>query len=380
MNRLFYFYPHCYIKSTNKEVLVYDTLTKRNVYLKENPMSKNDKESFRMGFVYFSESLDDFVNQCLVNELGYFVDYDEIPPILYGRELEFVTSLNKERKALGFNLQSYTNSLLREVTILLNNSKDSYTDEMYLQIEYPKYNNQRIALDYIFQQLHPFQYLETIILAGEVGMSMLSNVLVRAKEHNIHVIHRIFFDSINYAFEIELLDRFDNYSLELLVDNSIDISQVKRRIRNQICIKAIVKESNDVYFFETIENVVYLPVLSSNHDNKEILSQMLLSEREILSSSKSIKDCLMSDSVNSIIFGHLTIDLDGSIYVFNKKIASVFESDLPSVVNRWASDKNCIWYKTRKKKNTCKECALHGLCPPISIYEEIGFYKNPCTI
>lgn len=380
MNKLFCFYPHCHLKSTEKEVLVYDTLTQKHVYLKESPLSKVDKESFRLGFVRVSKSLDGFVNQCFASELGYFVDFDRVSPFFYGRDLEFATSLNKERKALGHNLQSYTNLLLREVTILLNNGIDDYSDEMCLQMEYPKYNSEIIKLDNILQQLSLFKNLESIILAGEIEMSLLGNALLFLKEHNIGVIHRVMFDAFNYELELELLAMFSNYSIELLVDNSVDTALINSLIRGRICVKAIIITIDDIEVLGEIKNVIYLPVLANNCDNTDILSQMIISEDDILYSSKTIKDCRISDYVNPNIFGHLTIENDGNVSVLGKRVASIFDSDLSSVINRWVGQDNCIWYKTRGKKSTCKECALQCLCPPISIYEELGLFKSPCSI
>lgn len=380
MNKLFCFYPHCHLKSTEKEVLVYDTLTKKHVYLKESPLSKVDKESFRQGFVKVSKSLDGFINKCFASELGYFLDFDRVPPFFYDRNLEFVTSLNKEKKALGHNLQSYTNLLLRKITILLNNSKDDYSDEMYHQMEYPKNNRDEIKLDNILQQLSLFQNLENITLAGEIEMSLLWNALLYLKGYNIGIIHRIMFDAFNYGLESELLDMFGNYSIELLVDNSVDTARINSLIRDRIYVKAIINSIDDVEVLGGIKDVIYMPVLSNSLDNTVILTQMIMPENDILNSSKSIKDCRISDYVNTSVFGHLTINYNGEVSVLGKRVASIFDSDLSSIINRWVGQDNCIWYKTRGKKSTCKECALQCLCPPISIYEELGLYKSPCSI
>lgn len=380
MNKLFYFYPHCFLKSTNKEILVYDTLSQRHVYLKNNPLSKEDRKSFRIGFVNVSESVNDFVNLCFSKELGYFVDFEKVSPLIYGRELNFVSSIHKEREALGYNLQSNTNLLLREVTILLNNGKDDYADELCLQMDYPKCNNESIKLDYFLQQLSPFQYLENIILAGEIELSELEDTLEYMQKYNVDVIHRVMFNSFNNVIELKLLDRFDKFSVELLVDNSVDMAQARFFLRDKVYLKAIIKTLSDVDFFSGFKDVFYLPILFPERYNIDVLTQMILSEDEILHSSKSVMDCNMSDYVNHNIFGHITIDHTGIVSVWGKRIASIFEYDLPSIINRWVGQDDCTWYKTRNKKYTCKECALQCLCPSISIYEEMGLYKSACSI
>ena len=380
MNTVFYFYPHCYLKSTDNEILVYDTLNKRHVYLKNYPLLRCDKESFQRGFLKVSKKHDDFLNQCIANDLGYFIDFEKIVPFMYNRNLEFVTSLNKERKALGYNLQSYTNSLLKEVTILLNNSKKELTEEMCLQMEYPRYNNACIDMDFLLKQLSSFQCIETIILSGELMTSLLYNVLEYAKKHNIHVIHRIVYSSDIFTTALKLMNEYSNFSIEIFVDSLCEMAQIKSFLNDNIYVKAIIKSINDLEKFKGHENIMYLPVLSSKRNNTDVLLQMILSKKDILHSTKTIKDCLLADYINPTIYGHLTIDYDGSVSCLGNRIASIYESDLASMVNHWIGEERCIWYETRKKKDTCRDCALQSLCPPISIYEKTGIYKCPCEI
>lgn len=380
MNTFFYFYPHCYLKSTDNEILVYNTFNKRNVYLKNYSLLQCDKESFQRGFLKASGNHDDFLNQCLANDLGYYLDFEKVVPFMYNRNVDFVTSLDKERKALGYNLQSYTNSLLREVTFLLNNGKKDITEEMCLQMEYPRFNDVSVDIEFLLKQLSPFHYLETIVLSGEIETSLLCKTLEYANINNIHVVHRISYDTFFKTKTLELMDIYSNLSIELLVDSICDITKIKSIIKDKIFVKAIIKSANDVEKFEGFENVLFVPVLSTKHNNTDILQQMILSEEEILHSTKTIKECLLSDYINPIVYGHLTIDYDGSVSCFGNRIANVYESDLASVVNHWIGDEDCIWYETRKKKDICKDCALQSLCPPISIYEKIGIYKCPCKI
>ena len=379
MNTIFFIYPHCHINSTDKELLVYDTLSGKHVYLKKNPLTMSDKDSLQMGYLIVSEKHNDFINLCLANELGYFIDFTNVPPFFCKRDLEFVTSLAKERKALGYNLASYTNLLLRTITIYCNNSSNKYSEEMCLQMEYPKRNNNNIDIDFILHQLTNFQHIVSIVLSGELKTSSLSSVLEYAKERNIFVTHRLLCDSFLNNFSMELFDKY-NYSIELLVDCPSDIEQINAFSNDRIYIKAIIQSIADIPKYEVNENFCYLPVLSSNRDNTEILQQMILSVEDILYSSKTINDCRLLSYINPDIFGHLTIEYDGSVSCQNNKIASIYEFDLSFIVNRWIGNNKCTWYNTRRKKDICKDCALQCLCPPISIYEELHFYKCPCAI
>ena len=309
MNTIFFFYPHCYLKSTDNEILVYDTLNKRHVYLKNYPLLQCEKDSFQRGFIKVSKNHDDFLNQCLANDLGYYFDSEKVVPFMYNRNLDFVTSLDKERKALGYNLQSYTNSLLREVTIFLNNSKKELSEEMCLQMEYPRYNNACIDMDFLLKQLSSFQCIETIILSGELKTSLLYNVLEYAKNHNIYVIHRIVYNSDIITTVLKLMNKYSNLSIEIFVDSLCEMAQIKYIIKDQICVKAIIKSVNDVEKFNGLENIIYLPVLSSKRNNTDILLQMMLSVDEILHSTKTIKASYSSRTGGSLFCVKLKLTL-----------------------------------------------------------------------
>lgn len=378
MNRIFYFYPHCYLKSTKNELLVYDTTNGKYIYLKNNPLSVHDRKTILQGFISDSDSCCHFIEQCKNKTFGYYIDIAKVFPFMYSRQLDFITSLEKERKALGYNLQSYTNSLLREVTILLNNSLDILSVEMFLQLEYPQYNNDNVDLDYILQQLSYFPYLESITLAGESDKKTLCKFLEYTNKRKIQIIHRVLFDVFNITTSLELMDKYSNYYLEVFVDNSTEATKLKLLNNNHIWVKAIVSKTNDLEKLHRIDSIVYLPILSTNQDNTKLLHQMLLSEDEILLTRKTIYECQLADYINPSIYGHLTIDYDGSVSCLGHRIKSVYEQDLAFIVNQWIKDDNCMWYYTRRKKETCKECALQSLCPPISIYEELGLFKCPC--
>ena len=380
MNKIFFFYPHCYLKSTDDEILVFDTFNRKYVYAKNYILTEDEKETFQKGFLYTYNAHNTFINQCIIKNLGYYTDYELVSPFLYNRKLNIVTSLSKEKQALGYNHYSYTNLLLKEVTVLLNNHKENILTDDCVQLEYPEYNNEYIDIEFILSQLSSFSHIENIILSGEIDNSSLCLVLNYARELNIHVTHRILYNTIEDINSIQLLEEYDNLSIELLVNSYTDVNQINSLKGDNIYIKAIIRYVADIEKFRDLNNITYLPVLSTSHNNIEILNQMILSEREILQSSKSLNDCLISDYINSYSYGHIIIDYDAKVYSMGRCIASLHEKDLPSIINTWVNENTCTWYYSRKKKNTCKNCALQGLCPPISIYEELGLYKCPCKI
>lgn len=381
MKTIFVFYPHCYLKSTSTEVLVFDTLNNNKyVYINDLALSVLDKESLLKGFVCVSRTLDNFINQCVCKDLGYFLNYEDTPPYMFNRNLDIVTSLHKERRALGYNLQSHTNALLKEVTILLNSDTKKYHDDLCEQMEIPKYGSFIFNFNDILNQLSSFPNLESVILSGKIEMSQLIDTLNYTKERNIHLVHRLLFQSEDSLYSSQFLEKYENFSIEFIVDNSINLLHFSKGINNKVYLKAIIQSTEDLSHFRNVENVIFMPVFSSKQPNMGMLNLMILSKHEILQSPQSIKDCLISDYINANSFGRLVIDSTGFVSCMGDKIASILENDLSSIINTWINDGECMWFYTRAKKEPCAHCALQALCPPISLQEKLGYYQCPCKI
>ena len=109
-------------------------------------------------------------------------------PYIPERKLRITTSLHKEKKALGYNLTSYTNMMLTSLTLLLNNTISTYLNTFaYKQLEYPDTNCPEIDMEKISVQLSSF-CLEKIILSGELPYAKLEKFLEFTSDRNIQVI------------------------------------------------------------------------------------------------------------------------------------------------------------------------------------------------
>lgn len=201
MNRLYIFFPHCYIKATSNELLIYDTMTFKSVYLKDIVLSNYNIDRLnRYGYVEENCDTKLLLQKITVNHFGYYIQYDELMPYIPERKLRITTSLHKEKKALGYNLTSYTNLMLTSLTLLLNNTISTYLNTFaYKQLEYPDTNCAEIDMEKISVQLSSF-CLEKIILSGELPYAKLEKFLEFTSDRNIQAIYRIHY--LAYSFNI----------------------------------------------------------------------------------------------------------------------------------------------------------------------------------
>lgn len=220
MNRLYIFFPHCYIKATSNELLIYDTMTFKSVYLKDIVLPNYNIDKLnRYGYVEENCDTKLLLQKIDVNHFGYYIQYDELMPYIPERKLRITTSLHKEKKALGYNLTSYTNMMLTSLTLLLNNTISTYLNTFaYKQLEYPDTNCAEIDMEKISVQLSSF-CLEKIILSGELPYAKLEKFLEFTSDRNIQVIYRIHYLAYSFHYIQEILHKFDSLIIELLVDS-----------------------------------------------------------------------------------------------------------------------------------------------------------------
>lgn len=379
MKKIFCFYPHCLIKPTNSEILVYDCLTYKSLYVQNVDLHHTDRDSLTKGYIEERDETKSFVSSCLSQNMGYYIEVGEKMPFMNDRKIKFTTSLEKEFRALNYNLPSYTNTLLKSVAILCNNTHESkYSKIAFSQIEYPDVNSNYIDYQSLLNQFRSFPSLERIVVAGELDTPAFYKILSYAKDNGIAVTYRIFLNSANVDMLINNLEQNEFLNIEVLVDRDSDF--MKLRQHDRLYIKALIVDLNEINIFENYENVVFVPVLISKVQNNELLQQMIMTKEEILAQKRSKKACLLADYINSGAYGNITINYDLRVSCIGQQIGSIKESDLSYIINNWINNEKSMWYFKRSKKACCSDCALTILCPSINIYEELGIYNRPCKI
>ena len=380
MNRLYIFFPHCYIKATSNELLIYDTMTFKSVYLKDIVLPNYNIDKLnRYGYVEENCDTKLLLQKIDVNHFGYYIQYDELMPYILERKLRITTSLHKEKKALGYHLTSYTKRMVRSLRLFLNNTISTYLNTFaYKQLEYPDTNCAEIDMEKISVQLSSF-CLEKIILSGELPYAKLEKFLEFTSDRNMQVIYRIHYLAYSFHYIQEILHKFDSLIIELLVDSHTPF-HILNFNEERLLYKYIITSISDLDKISKIgKDVILCPVFL---DTKTITlqSQMIMTKDEILQSCHTLKECYVKDYINPSCFGHLTINFNGEVCCLNEKIESLQDMDLPYIINKWIGSQSCLWYLARNKRCCCKKCAIQVLCPSVSIYELLNIYKCPCTV
>lgn len=380
MNRLYIFFPHCYIKATLSELLIYDTILYKNIYLKNVRLtSRSINKLNRLGYIEENDETMQILQKIEDFHMGYYIQYNELMPYLPERKLRISTSLYKEKKALGHNLTSYSNMMLTSVTLLLSNTMSPCLNSIsYRQLDYPNTNNAEIDIKKLYAHLSAF-CLEKIILSGEMSYNQLESFVQWADDKNTQIIYRIHYLAYSVQYIQKILLAFNSLMIELIIDSNTPSDYLNIRNKRLIYKYMIVSMSDADKAQKLGEELMLIPIFT---DTKTITlqPQMILDRNEILQSHQTLNECYLKEYINMYSFGHLTIDYNGEVYCLDKCIGSLRNNDLPNIINNWVVSPDCGWYLTRKDKECCKECALQVLCPPISLYEQLNIYKSPCMI
>lgn len=373
-----FIYPHCHIKSTASESLVYDGKTGQSVYLKSLSLSESERESLSHGLLEINNpAKKEFAELCIQKKMGYFLHDVTHTPFVSGRDINIERSLRKERKCLGYNLASSTNHLLKKITILLNSSDECLTENECLQIEYPYNNNCDIKIDYIINQLSSFEHLEEIVLAGEFNAEILASVMTYAKEHSLITIYRMIYTYEHKAILPIILTKYNNLLVELIIRPTDAYNDIVQIANERVIMKGLIKNIEDVENFSHIAIINYIPILSKENDS--LVKHLIVSQSDVLNSRKSTENCNLSSVINTGVYSSLIINYDGIVMCLGRAIDSLYKRDLSDILNKWIGEDYCAWFYTREKKDICRNCALQCLCPPISIFEILEFYKCPCS-
>lgn len=380
MNRLYIIFPHCYIKATSKELLIYDTINFRSTYMRNIAVPYKTANTLnQFGYIEDCDDNRSILQKIANNGFGYFIQPNKSTPYFPKRGLQIMTSLNKETKALGHNLASYTNMMLKSITFLLNNTQSIKLNPFaYKQLEYPNVNHTEIDVDTILPQLFSFD-LERIVLSGEISCDKLERILNLALTRDLPVIFRVHYLACSTQYVQDILHKYRTIMVELLIDSNTPIDIINLR-EERLILKYIVTNNSDLdKITSTKEKVVLCPIFLEEK-NITLQPQMVLTKDEVLKMNQNLKDCYLKDYINTAYFGHITINYDGLVYCANQQIGNLRKQDFACIINNWVGSQDCFWYFTRNKKLECKDCALQVLCPSISIYEQLKIYKCPCMV
>lgn len=382
MKRFFCVYPHCLVRTNDEEVMVFNPRTKEILFSEEVELveSFSQTDSFVFPVV---EHKSEFYTEALSKQLGYIVNA-ETQPYYASPNINFVSSMTKEQRALGYSSGWRVPSLIKSISIYLNNKNIILTKELlYAQLEYPKYSAEIGCMSQRgwdkLRTVLVCSPIETVYICGDIDDALLK---LLDKVRGIYAQNVIIRTSTSeYDKAIKLLDATSNISIDFIVNDFSLFERIAKSndVSEHISFTIPIFSLKDLPQIDVHKlSMRYVPLVYDVNQQKDLIEQMLLSYNDIIESTDSIDTCLTRDIVNANFWGYITICQDGTLSIGNIEIGDLNKNGIYSLMVNYLQSSDNLWMFSRNKYLPCQNCIYTSICPNVSIYERQGVIKRAC--
>lgn len=381
MKTYFCVFPHCLVRTNDGKVLLLDPCSKSFIVSKKAGVVASFSNADNYVFA-IEEEEKEFYIKAELKQLGYIIEAETLP-FAAKPKLAFISSMEKEKKALGYSTGWHIPSLIKFVSVYLNNTKIHLPHEsLYAQLEYPKFGFATdVQSQTVWDRINSViknSPVEIVYICGDVD-DMMIQALNRIKKNDYCTL--VVRTAISeYDKAIELLGNYSKLKLDFIVNDPCKIQYVLD-ISNQVLFTYPIISLADLDYVEEKSNshLRYLPLVYDTKKQSELIEQMLLSLIEILESITSIEECLIKGAINRNFWGHIIVTEEGNLCVGNDLIGDIYNKTIYALMADYLQKPQNLWLLTRDKKPSCSDCLLSLVCPCISIYEKQGFISGACS-
>lgn len=386
MKSYFCLYPHCLVRKNKDTVITYNT--KNYSYtLSQEEIVVNAFEGNSNGIELTVDLQScDFFFKCVECGIGYYIKSNCFPCISTP-SIKLVTSIEKEKQALGYLSFPHSNQILKEVTILTTNTIDKeFSQSTYNIINYPHCPDATINVCDFVEKINGFCSLKTIIISGDYDYVRTKAILKQMNNPSISLLIRTYADFYSEVTVNDIIKNHQNVRFEFLFDKSLDktiFEEIKynKYYNVHVFLNFLIEDIYTLYNITTDETIDFIitPIFNNKITDEKLKEELYISKDDILNGHLSMKNILINEYINASCFGSVVIKSNGDVVCRNQTLGKIGSSDLGYLINRWVSNPaSCKWFNTRKHRTKCSECIYNFLCPPISVYEELGIIDNAC--
>jgi len=382
MKDYFCVYPHCLVIVKGEKVLILDPYTKLYVFSDNAEIVKactvDDNYTFpavKKGKAFYAEATS--------KDLGYLIKAEH-SPFTVPPKLTFISSMEKERKALGYSTGWRIPSLIKTVSLYLNNNNILLPNELlYDQLAYPRHNEtEEVMTRPTWERMLAVlksPYVETVFVCGDIDELLIESLGDILDECNCSVVIRTSIQELDKA--AKLIAKHPKIAFDFIINGTDSMSFVEKyQDNNNFSYTLPVMTTDDLAQLETLKiSVKFIPLIHNAIIQNEIVGQMLLSFNDILKSVSSVDDYLRKDYFNANFWGHIALTKEGTLLVGDDIVGNINDKTACSLMTDYLQKAQNLWKLTRNKKSSCKDCLLTSLCPSISIYERQGIIERACN-
>lgn len=376
-NYWFFIEPYVFIGITNKSVLLYNTLDGESIESDKIEIIELLQEIIResnCGVVLLTHAM---YKNSIINSFIYKIRNMYMGDIIntqlsLGKPVQirpYLNHLNEQRDSR--NKKSYTNEdqsySIYEITIHIDKTISTPKLISFLKLANKisifniKWN---ITCESHFSSLMEFLNEQILINKFIYSYMNISSMQIFYENNFLHIL------SIGFPIEINKLEE----AFILLIKNKarfecvFEVSSINNINQAELLIEKF-----------KIEKYHLLPIYTG--DNLSFLeNNVFLTKNNILSSSLSIKDFFIHQSINIFDFGKINIMPNGDVYanIRHPVLGNVYKNSIYDLVYKEINEGKS-WFNIRNQP-PCTECVYQWLCPSPSDLEIAIGRPNLCHV
>ena len=401
----FYLESHIYVSIKENQMLLYDTHTNINFFVKSLKVIHLIESIYKdenIGSIELDQTelndpvVKNFIDKVILAKMGSILSKETHPikpvillPIL---SLNFDMEKLKDKENLYLFMAKDISKYLLDVNLVLNNSCQqdclqclSYSKQFFCCSK-NKFSEELAegTLENLLPQISYFPLRTINITGGNIYQyKHLSFFDLPSGENN-----KIFNFYVNYL-NYESNSYIDKHTVHLIINTPINYN----KLRN--CI--LLSKGKEVKFHIIIEDTEQYEDINAvltefgikdykvhpfynGHNIKFFEENVYLSQEDIVTSVISMREIFRNQKLNANNFGSLYIFPNGEIKanINEATIGVLGENEILDVINNELS-KNTAWRRVRSSE-PCKDCVYQYLCPPPSNYEKVINRPNLCNV
>lgn len=366
----FILYPSVYIRSTLNGVLLYDTHTELKFYFIGNDGKAISHIS--KGFIPVTKNNSDIINKLYANNFGYYVDCNQNPIVL--NSISFTSSKAKMAEYSQILDGGNSFSYIEKISLFVDALNNEYTDKrIFTVLDFPV---DSISSDemYIYSELFKivnFPNLKEIEIVSSLSHRALSLALELTKLEYLVTFKTIITEHEQIDFSI--FRKYSNIIFKILAQAKL--LPFRPRLKSKNTILTYWSDNLEEILNYSTENII--PIIYDAQFQHQLFEEVVINLEDILSIKKTNFELKYNSMFNATFMSKIKL-YGNKVLIGNQFIGSV--SDITTVLSNSLFDSENLWFYSRNKKASCRDCVFADLCPSISLLEVLNIIDKPCSL
>lgn len=389
-----YIEPYVYCNVKDNGIILYNTLNKENIIIKDHNLIKKIKTVIENNSCFVltkmqleDETIREFIDEVEIKHIGgVSAMCNSNIPVIIRPFLQLINDNNivVKEDLKSINIDYRKKNILdnvNELNIYLNSFNHSYYQNIYQQTNLCAYSKVReeASIYNVKTFIDAFlnnHFLRLKFFGGDIlNYKDIDELLSYISNMNVYKEFTLFYniindDKINKILNSSLI--IVNIVIDNILVNAENVVGLYKDYEN-IYFTFLIRNIKELELYKSIKNsfidlvIIHVFVLSEANDTRALLEY---DKKSILNQKLNMDDLFLNQYLNKHNYGKLYLFNNGNIHsnVNREKLGNIFKDDIQDVVMKELYNGES-WLLTRDSFSLCQNCVYSTFCPPISNYE-----------